>query len=590
MQEISLTNTSEHDVCTYDILVEEKAISAEYQVMSLSVLKEINRVPMATIVLRDGEAAARDFEISSREDFIPGKKIRIKIGRDSKNKQVFKGIIVRHTIRVKNNGHSELQLHCYDETVRMTMGRHSRYYEDIRDNEVIDDLGRRYSGVSTKAKKTSHKHRELIQHHISDWDFILLRAEANGMLVNVNDGEIEVSTPATADKPALQCTYGDSVIELEAEIDSRYQWKKVSGNSWDYANQQLFEANASNPSIEEPGNIRGEKLSEVASPDKFLLHHSGHVIQQELQDWVDATMMRSRLGKIRGRIRFTGIADILPGKMIQLDGVGNRFKGKVFVTSVRHDVGNGIWETHVQIGLDPERFADQHKDIADAEAAGLIGSIRGLQIGKVVQLQGDPDGQHRILVRIPVIDKNARGAWMRIASLDAGKDRGAFFRPEIDDEVIVGFINDDPRDAVILGMLHSSANGAPIETKDVNHEKGFTTRSKMHLYFNDDKKKIILDTPAGNSLSLDESEQKITIQDQNSNAITMSPSGIKIESQKNIDIEAQVNLTLKAGASLKIGGVTISIAADGNVSVEGAMAKLSGNGIAEISAAMVKIN
>ncbi len=590
MQEISLTNTSEHDVCTYDILVEEKAISAEYQVMSLSVLKEINRVPMATIVLRDGEAAARDFEISSREDFIPGKKIRIKIGRDSKNKQVFKGIIVRHTIRVKNNGHSELQLHCYDETVRMTMGRHSRYYEDIRDNEVIDDLGRRYSGVSTKAKKTSHKHRELIQHHISDWDFILLRAEANGMLVNVNDGEIEVSTPATADKPALQCTYGDSVIELEAEIDSRYQWKKVSGNSWDYANQQLFEANASNPSIEEPGNIRGEKLSEVASPDKFLLHHSGHVIQQELQDWVDATMMRSRLGKIRGRIRFTGIADILPGKMIQLDGVGNRFKGKVFVTSVRHDVGNGIWETHVQIGLDPERFADQHKDIADAEAAGLIGSIRGLQIGKVVQLQGDPDGQHRILVRIPVIDKNARGAWMRVASLDAGKDRGAFFRPEIDDEVIVGFINDDPRDAVILGMLHSSANGAPIETKDVNHEKGFTTRSKMHLYFNDDKKKIILDTPAGNSLSLDESEQKITIQDQNSNAITMSPSGIKIESQKNIDIEAQVNLTLKAGASLKIGGVTISIAADGNVSVEGAMAKLSGNGIAEISAAMVKIN
>lgn len=590
MQEISLTNTSEHDVCTYDILVEEKAISAEYQVMSISVLKEVNRIPMATLVLRDGEAAKRDFEISSREDFIPGKKIRIKIGRDSKNNQVFKGIIVRHAIRVRNNGQSELHLDCYDESVRMTIGRHSRYYEEIRDNELIDDLGRRYSGVTTRVSKTKLKHRELVQHHLSDWDFLLLRAEANGMLVIVKDGEINVSPPDTSGKPALQCTYGDSVIELEAEMDSRYQWKQVNGHSWDFANQQLFEANASNPSVEEPGNINGDKLSDVASPKEYLLHHSGHVIQQELQDWVDATLMRSRLAKIRGRIKFTGVSSLVPGSLVQLDGVGNRFKGKVFVSSVRHDIGNGSWDTHVQIGLDPERFAEKYPDMSDAEAAGLIGCIRGLQIGKVVQLQGDPDGQHRILVRIPVIDKKARGTWMRVASLDAGKDRGAFFRPEIDDEVIVGFINDDPRDAVILGMLHSSAKAAPIETKDVNHEKGFTTRSKMHLYFNDDKKKISLDTPAGNSVLLDESGKTIKIKDQNSNSITMSPSGIKIESQKNIDIDAQVNLTLKAGASLKIGGVTISISADGNVSVEGAMAKLSGNGMAEISAAMVKIN
>src|SRR4051794_21177425 len=112
MQEVSLTNTSEHDVNSFEILVEEKAIAPEYQVMSVSVLKEINRVPMARIALRDGEASKRDFEISNKEDFIPGKKIRIKVGRDGKNSQVFKGIIVRHAIRVRNSGQSELQLEC----------------------------------------------------------------------------------------------------------------------------------------------------------------------------------------------------------------------------------------------------------------------------------------------------------------------------------------------------------------------------------------------------------------------------------------------------------------------------------------------
>ncbi len=62
-----------------------------------------------------------------------------------------------------------------------------------------------------------------------------------------------------------------------------------------------------------------------------------------------------------------------------------------------------------------------------------------------VKLEGDPDGQDRILVRLPMIDNDANGdldegwpVWMRATT------GGAFFRPEVGDEVIVGFINDDP--------------------------------------------------------------------------------------------------------------------------------------------------
>lgn len=590
MQEVNLTNTSEHDINTFDILIDDKAIDSQYQVVSLSVTKEVNRIPSARILIRDGEASARTFAISSQNDFVPGKKVKIKAGRDSKNSQIFSGIIIRHAIKVRNNGHSELILECFDETIRMTVGRHSKYFEQMKDNEVFNELVRQYPSLKTEVKPTSLKHRELVQHHITDWDFMLLRAEANGLLINIDDGKIKITKPDTSAKPGIQITYGSSVIELEAEMDARKQWKKVQATSWDFANQQLFSANAVSASVNEPGNITGEQLSKVASPDKFEMHHSGYLLQQELQDWADATMMRSRLGKIRGRAKFFGSTDIKTGDMVQLDGVGERFKGKAYVTSVRHDLGNGLWDTHIQFGLDPERYACLYRDIEDVDAAGLIGGIKGLQIGKVVQLQDDPEGQHRILVRVPVIDDKAKGTWMRVASLDAGSDRGAFFRPELDDEVIVGFINEDPRDAVVLGMLHSSAKAAPISAKDVNHEKGFTTRSKMHIQFNDDKKTITIDTPAGNSVVLDESSQSIKVKDQNSNSISMETSGIKIDSPKNIDINAGVNLTLKAGASLTIGGVTISVKADGNVSMEGAMAKLAGQGIAEISGGMVKIN
>ena len=84
-----------------------------------------------------------------------------------------------------------------------------------------------------------------------------------------------------------------------------------------------------------------------------------------------------------------------------------------------------------------------------------------MQIGVVTRLKNDPDGENRIMVRIPVIHKDDEGAWCRVSFLDAGNERGMFFLPEIGDEVIVGFINNDPRHGVVLGMLNSRAKPAP---------------------------------------------------------------------------------------------------------------------------------
>jgi Rhs element Vgr protein len=590
MEEILIPDTSLHGVSSFDIMIENTPINSSHEVIAIVVSKEVNRIPTAKIVFRDGEASTRNFEISNTDDVIPGKKIVIQFGRDGGNRQVFKGVITKNAIKVKENGNTELHVECKDEATKMTIGRKSRYYENVKDSQLFDELIGRYAGLSADAQATTLTHKEIVQHHISDWDFLLLRAEANSMLVHVNDGVIKIAKPDTSPAPVLQVTYGSSVLEFEAEMDARTQWKNVEASSWDYANQQLFRADTTSVSFAEHGNIAGAELAETINLDKYLLHHSGHLPEQELQDWVNGVMMRSRLAKIRGRARFAGYNEIKTGDMVKLEGVGDRFKGKAFVTAIRQEMGGGMWDTHIQFGLDPQPYAFLHEDMNDASAAGLMGAVRGLQIGKVVQLQSDPDGEDRILVRMPVIDNSAQGIWMRVASLDAGASRGAFFRPEIDDEVIVGFINDDPRDAVVLGMLHSSARPAPITAQDANHEKGFTTRSSMHLSFNDNTKTITIDTPAGNTITMDESSMKIEIKDQNNNKLTMDATGIKLESPLNVEIKAGVNLTLGAGAMLSIGGASLGIKADGNVSIEGALAKLAAQGVAEISGSLVRIN
>ncbi|HVU99494.1 MAG TPA: type VI secretion system tip protein VgrG [Puia sp.] len=591
MAELFIPNASTYNAVTYAILINGSPADPSYELQSLVVTREFNRIPMARVVFRDGDPSRSTFPLSDKTDFAPGTPIQVNIGRDGKNVNSFKGIIVKHSVRVKENGNGELILECRDEAIRMAVGRHSKYYTNIKDSALFDQLIQPHAHLQSDLQPTSYEHPELVQHHLTDWDFMLLRAEANAMLVNVIDGKISIRRPTTNGSPVLEVNYGSSLLEFEAEMDARTQWKSVEAKSWDYHDQQLFKADTDGvPGWVESGNITATTLAGTIDLSAFELRHSGYLPEQELKDWVDGQMLKSRIAKICGRAKCTGFAGIKPGDVLKISGVGARFTGNVLVTAVRQEVGSGSWDSHIQFGLDPRRYSEAYPDLNDRQAAGLMGGIRGLQIGVTVKLEGDPEGQDRIQVKLPTIDNNASGIWTRMASLDAGNKRGAFFRPEVGDEVIVGFINDDPREAVVLGMLNSSAKPAPLATEQSNDKKGFTTRSGMHVQFDDGAKKITIDTPAGNSIVLDESSQQIQITDQQQNQVTMDTSGITVQSNLSVSVKAGTDLSLSAGASLSISAPSISLSGDAQVSMSGAALTLSAQGVASISGTLVNIN
>jgi uncharacterized protein involved in type VI secretion and phage assembly len=294
-----------------------------------------------------------------------------------------------------------------------------------------------------------------------------------------------------------------------------------------------------------------------------------------------------------------GTSDVSLGDIITLDGVGARFNGNAYATGIRHTIEDGAWLTTLQFGIDPEWFAYSY-DIRTNDAYTLLPGLQGLHIGTVTQLENDPTGDNRIQVRIPIISNNDDGVWSRIALLDAGNNRGSFFMPEINDEVIVGFINNDPRQSVVLGMLNSSANPAPLTASNQNDQKGFFTRSNIQILFDDGKKNVLLQTPGGNQTFWDDNGQQIVIQDQNNNQITMNQQGISIQDTNNnqitmdnsgISIQSQNDLTLQAQGDVKISGVNISISASAQMKAEGqAGGQVSSSGNMVIQGAMVQIN
>lgn len=584
-----IPNDAPQEVVNHEILVDGQRIPPEIQVMAIHISHEANRISTATLHLRDGEAAAEKFELSEGPHFIPGKKIQLKIGLDGNRKTLFEGIITRQAIRTKGTSGSMLTVECRHAAVKMTLGRQNHYFTDLKDSQAIEETLGKY-GLGGSVESTAAKHREIVQHYTTDWDFIVSRAELNGRLVFADGGHISVKKPVVG-SPVLNLTFGANILELELEMDARTQWKQVKTCSWDYAGQTLFEADSSSVPFDEAGNLSGSKLAGAVGPASFEMRHSGQVLPEELKAWADAALLKSRMAKIRGHLKITGFPDIKPGDTVELHGCGDRFNGKVFVAGVRQEMVGGAWFTDLQIGLSPEWFFEKN-DLAAPPAGGLVPPVHGLQIGIAVELEGDPAGEDRILVRLPILDKNARGIWARICTPDAGKERGTIFRPEIGDELIVGFLNDDPRDAVVLGMAHSSAKPAWLPGKNENPQKGFQSLKKMRWLFDDEKIEFTIDTPGGNSFIMSEDQKSITLKDQHGNSLKMSSDGIEIKSIKDIKMEASANIEIKASANFKAeGGANADLKAGASLKANGgASAEFSSSGATQLKGSLVKIN
>jgi Rhs element Vgr protein len=575
------------DVCTVAILIDGTEISGEFHVLSIGVTRELNRIPTATIQLQDGEAAKATFKASNTDHFIPGKNIEIQLGYRSQNDSVFKGLVVKHSIKIRKN-ETVLILECKDKAVKMTGASNSRYYIGKKDSDIMEEIIGLH-GLQKSIEATQPDLKEVVHYEASDWDFLLCRAEANGQVVIVEDGKITTAKPATGQEPVVTVAYGSTILELDAEIDARLQNKGIKASSWNATDQKRVDVDAKEPTATPSGNLKATDLAAVTGDDTQQLRHGGKLSEPELQTWADARLLKERLAKVRGRAKFQGFAGVLPGKIIEVTGIGERFEGKMYVSGIRHSLAGGNWETDVQFGLKPDLFAETY-NLRPMPAAGLLPAVSGLQIGIVTVLESDPDGEDRIKVRLPLVSASEEGSWARLATLDAGKGRGTFFRPEIGDEVIVGFLGDDPRHPVILGMCHSSAKPAPEPAKDDNHHKGYVSREKMKFTFDDEKKIITLETPGGNKMVLSEEDKGISLVDQNGNKITLNDSGIKIESSKDLILKAAkdvsiegMNTELKAQTAFKASG-------SASAEVSGASTTIKGSATTVIKGGMVQIN
>jgi len=171
----------------------------------------------------------------------------------------------------------------------------------------------------------------------------------------------------------------------------------------------------------------------------------------------------------------------------------------------------------------------------------------------------DPDGLGRVKVRIPRVGDEP---WARIATLMAGNNRGSWFIPDVNDEVLVAFEEGTPSHPYVLGGLWSKTSPPP-ETMDAsNNKKVLRSRNGVKITLDDQsgQENFIVETPGGQKITLKDSPGSLEITDSNGNSVKLQSSGISVNAAANVTITAsqvEVNssmVTVNAGLS-KFSGV-----------------------------------
>jgi uncharacterized protein involved in type VI secretion and phage assembly len=284
---------------------------------------------------------------------------------------------------------------------------------------------------------------------------------------------------------------------------------------------------------------------------------------------------------------------VQPGDTVEVADCGD-LDGKYVVSAIEHRVEAGTASTRLIAG-------SRHPDgIAGGGGGMLHGRTPGLMMAKVTNID-DPENLGRVKVKFLGLDESQESEWARVLSMAAGPNTGATMLPEVNDEVLVTFEDNDVRRPIVLGSVYSSKTTLP----ELKREGGkFTHVTLMErfghqilMWGTGSEQGITIKLKNKGEITIDHEGTRLVGVQGKKTTITQGQSKIEMTDQGNITIEG-TNITLKAQSKLAfesqgqaaLKGATVAVEGQGTVDVKAAKTSVKGDGMLELKGGIVQIN
>lgn len=500
-------------------------------------------------------------------------------------------------------GKTVLLVRGYDKAHRLHRGKKTRTFLSQTDSDIVQKIAGE-AGLSTDMDATSIRYDFVMQNNQTNMEFLSARAERLGYQIYSAEGKLYFKKGQATLGAGPELTLAENLTSFQPTITSAHQSDKMKVMGWDSKAKQAIVGQVTPNSALNQGGLgkTGGAASQVFGAAEDI------VTDQPVFTVDEAIALATGLSDDISRefVQAEGICagdpKVKAGYSVTIKGVGTKFSGKYFITSATHIYTAQGYETHFSISGRQPNTLSQLLVANNDQGHGLV---QGVVVGLVTNLN-DPDNLGRVKVKYPWLGDNIESDWVRVATPSAGKERGIYYLPEVDDEVLIAFEHGDVHHPYLIGALWNSKDKPPEPNSKAasggkNNHRIIKSRSG-HLIILDDtdgsEQIIIRDKTNNNELVIDSSKKSMTIKVDGD--FTVEAKGkVSIKSTQDMMLEATgkgsfkgtggLNLESPAQAALK-GTGGLNLESNGQTAVKGIQVSVSGSAMTEVKGAIVKIN
>lgn len=505
-----------------------------------------------------------------------------------------------------DSGLELLQIRGYDRAYRLNRGKKTRTFGDANpkgggttEEKIISTIIQETEGLTGKKVDTSGlinlKYPYVLQMNQTDLEFLWSRAERIGYQVYVEDKTLyfqkaDAHRGKPTEKPA-PLRWPDNLLSFHPRLTLARQVDQAVVTGWDPGAKRQVESKVSGDksktTLEIGPNQTGGRVAKTAlkgtAEDAVVAQPGLTIDQAKAMAAARFAAAESEFIQAEGVVR-DGDPRLIAGRVVAIEGVGHRFSGNYYITEARHVYSKGLYRVTFSVSGRAPYTASR---LLSSNNGSSAGQIQGVVTAKVISLE-DPEQLGRVQVMYPWLPKY-KGAdlasnWARLASPMAGKDRGFYYLPEVDDEVLVAFEQGDPNFPYIVGMLWNHKDKPPTGTAQIVAKD--KKKVNQRVLCSRSGHKIILDDTDGKEQIIiqDKTEKNKIVIDSKQNSMTINvEKDLTIVAKGNANIEATGDLSLKSKKAIAMECTKLTIKATGAAKVEGAQLEIKGTSMVNVS-------
>ncbi len=454
----------------------------------------------------------------------PGTKLDISVN----DALLFTGEVTAVNYRYESSGGSSIHVRAYDLLHRLRKRHPVTAHIELTLTELFSAmLGN--IGMNIDAQEAGPLNKKLVQFRQSDLEFITEISERYGLYFTARNNTVKVTT-LQGFSETIPLLLGSSLLEANIEINSHTACDSVTALGWNPWSSEQYAENVNQARS-------GRNISATVSAATVGGTGERIVVDQVIQDHSQAVAIaQAELDRnVANEVTLSAIADgntkLQPGRRIELSGVAAPLSGQHVLTSVKHSINhNNAYISEIETAPP----ATQIKNKSTLTTLGIISQVN------------DPENLGRVRAVLPTYD-DIETDWLDVVIPGAGANKGIIALPDVDDNVLILLINEDPAQSVVLGGLYGTQ-----QLPDTGVEGGAI-------------KRYTFVTPGGQRVKLDDQEQTVLLENSDGSTIEMHADEIKVAHKNGSYLELTANQYTMHSATkliLEAPGKDVTIAAN----------------------------